>query len=369
MVIEEKDNVSKLIRENDIGKLASKLDISRKTVRCWRRNKEVPSRDNFASIKEYYKGKRHICLWCEENFVPEDITQEFCSSKCIKKYEAWRKDNGDKFGVDSVESNVEEEKVREKETNAKEEIRAGMTLKKIQQIESWNVCPVCGKEFKSAQGVRNHEPPEHPKFDKFDHITKKRIEGIKRGYLDYTRPKELSKLFNLEVHNIRKLLKKEDVYEEGRRSKDYKNDNKKQEKKVCKYCGKEFMGGGNAKYCSERCSRLAQINPHYFTVFYRDHFRCRYCGKTPADGVKLTIDHVYPKSEGGTNQKLNVVTACKECNSHKSSTIWPKERIKEIWWQNKKLQNKAENLNFEEILEEFKNEYPDNSVPILQGGE
>lgn len=56
-----------------------------------------------------------------------------------------------------------------------------------------------------------------------------------------------------------------------------------------------------------------------FKVFNRDNFRCVYCGRGPSDGVKLQVDHVQPVSKGGTNDLLNLVTACSECNLGKGN--------------------------------------------------
>jgi len=138
--------------------------------------------------------------------------------------------------------------------------------------------------------------------------------------------------------------------------------------KKCAYCGETFEGHVTKKYCSEKCQTLNQINPNYYTVFYRDKFRCRYCGKTPADGIKLTIDHVYPKSKNGSNKLFNLVTACQKCNSHKKDTVWNKQMIKEIWWQNKKLQENEPEVSYEEILKEFQQEYPEKTMPNPKGG-
>ena len=44
--------------------------------------------------------------------------------------------------------------------------------------------------------------------------------------------------------------------------------------------------------------------------------RCVYCGKTD---VPLNIDHIIPKSKGGTNRVSNLVLACIECNQKKSN--------------------------------------------------
>lgn len=63
-----------------------------------------------------------------------------------------------------------------------------------------------------------------------------------------------------------------------------------------------------------------------FEVFYRDNFRCQYCGRAAVDGAILEVDHKTPKAEGGTNDKSNLITACWECNSGKSKkllTVFP----------------------------------------------
>jgi hypothetical protein len=53
-----------------------------------------------------------------------------------------------------------------------------------------------------------------------------------------------------------------------------------------------------------------------FEVFKRDSFRCQYCGGTAPD-VLLEIDHVKALADGGTNDILNLATACKSCNAGK----------------------------------------------------
>ena len=56
-------------------------------------------------------------------------------------------------------------------------------------------------------------------------------------------------------------------------------------------------------------------------LMYRDHFSCQYCGvKTNA----LTIDHVIPKSRGGSDNWENVVASCQKCNVKKGNRT-PKE--------------------------------------------
>ena len=55
-----------------------------------------------------------------------------------------------------------------------------------------------------------------------------------------------------------------------------------------------------------------------FEVFKRDKFTCQYCGASAPD-VILQVDHIKPVSKGGTNDIMNVVTACRDCNSGKTN--------------------------------------------------
>jgi hypothetical protein len=55
-----------------------------------------------------------------------------------------------------------------------------------------------------------------------------------------------------------------------------------------------------------------------FEIFKRDDFTCQYCGQRSPD-VVLEVDHITPVSHGGTNDTLNLITACWGCNSGKSS--------------------------------------------------
>ena len=55
-----------------------------------------------------------------------------------------------------------------------------------------------------------------------------------------------------------------------------------------------------------------------FEVFKRDKFTCQYCGES-APNVILEIDHIVPVSKGGGNDIMNLVTACRDCNSGKTN--------------------------------------------------
>jgi 5-methylcytosine-specific restriction endonuclease McrA len=55
-------------------------------------------------------------------------------------------------------------------------------------------------------------------------------------------------------------------------------------------------------------------------VFKRDHWACQYCGRQPG-GEELTIDHVIPRSQGGTSTWENCVLACIACNKRKADRM------------------------------------------------
>jgi 5-methylcytosine-specific restriction endonuclease McrA len=65
----------------------------------------------------------------------------------------------------------------------------------------------------------------------------------------------------------------------------------------------------------ERHWKVAPVNRR--EVFRRDHHTCQYCGSTK----RLTLDHVIPRSKGGTHTWDNVVAACERCNSTKGDRL------------------------------------------------
>lgn len=51
----------------------------------------------------------------------------------------------------------------------------------------------------------------------------------------------------------------------------------------------------------------------------RDGSSCRYCGIHCESEDNLTIEHLIPKSRGGSNHLKNLAITCKACNNHKGS--------------------------------------------------
>lgn len=57
-----------------------------------------------------------------------------------------------------------------------------------------------------------------------------------------------------------------------------------------------------------------------FEILTRDNYTCVYCGRGAFD-VELEVDHVVPKSKGGSNDPVNLATACFDCNRSKSDKL------------------------------------------------
>jgi len=63
--------------------------------------------------------------------------------------------------------------------------------------------------------------------------------------------------------------------------------------------------------------KRAQPQINRLTVFRKDNFCCVYCGSLE----NLTVDHILPKANGGSNALENLQTLCKTCNDLKSDAI------------------------------------------------
>lgn len=55
-------------------------------------------------------------------------------------------------------------------------------------------------------------------------------------------------------------------------------------------------------------------------IYEREDGKCFHCGK-PLKYRKMTLDHYYPKSLGGTGDYFNLVASCKACNKLKRSRV------------------------------------------------
>jgi 5-methylcytosine-specific restriction endonuclease McrA len=59
-------------------------------------------------------------------------------------------------------------------------------------------------------------------------------------------------------------------------------------------------------------------------IYVRDNHQCVYCGSKKS----LTIDHVIPRSKGGLNTWINMVTSCFSCNVKKGDKSLEQSKMK-----------------------------------------
>jgi hypothetical protein len=58
----------------------------------------------------------------------------------------------------------------------------------------------------------------------------------------------------------------------------------------------------------------------WWTVLARDNWTCCSCGRSSKEeGITLEVDHIVPRSKGGSNDMGNLQTLCRKCNIGKSN--------------------------------------------------
>ena len=109
--------------------------------------------------------------------------------------------------------------------------------------------------------------------------------------------------------------------------------------KECIECeGNFFTTNWRKKYCCQKCvddayrkKKSRESKNSNFLIYERDGFRCQYCGLTPQDNIKLSVDHIYPVSKGGSNDAHNLITSCQACNSGKHNKILDRPNLLRYW--------------------------------------
>ena len=70
-----------------------------------------------------------------------------------------------------------------------------------------------------------------------------------------------------------------------------------------------------------RVERGKVSNKMRFSIYKRDGYRCRYCGRTNTF-TDLEIDHIIPIAKGGKSTYDNLQTLCKRCNMQKGDKLY-----------------------------------------------
>jgi len=97
----------------------------------------------------------------------------------------------------------------------------------------------------------------------------------------------------------------------------------------CKECSlqrdrEDWRKKSRKLYISRRRTRKANMSAT-LTILEWEHILdyynhcCAYCGRSEQIAGKLTQDHVYPVSRGGGYTVINIVPACRVCNSQKNA--------------------------------------------------
>jgi len=61
--------------------------------------------------------------------------------------------------------------------------------------------------------------------------------------------------------------------------------------------------------------------------------QCAYCGSEE----NLTLDHIIPRSNGGSDRLTNVLCACKKCNNDKGHQFWSEWFLQQPFFTTEKL--------------------------------
>lgn len=88
-----------------------------------------------------------------------------------------------------------------------------------------------------------------------------------------------------------------------------------------------------------------------FEIFKRDKFQCQYCGRTAPD-VVLQVDHIDPVANGGSNDLINLITSCFDCNQGKKATLLSDDTV--VQKQRKQLELLQERREQLELMIEWK---------------
>lgn len=84
-------------------------------------------------------------------------------------------------------------------------------------------------------------------------------------------------------------------------------------------------------------------------IFARDKNTCQYCGKK-FPRADLNLDHVIPRSQGGSSSWGNVVCSCHQCNRKKGGKTPEQARIKLISLPKRPAWTPPFNVSLQEIM-------------------
>jgi len=291
--------------------------------------KEFNEKKRISKEINNYKPTIFNCLFCSKRVVAGrgDNRRKFCSAKCMKCHEKKRDCEkkheldtyicsrcGKKFGYryKMSKSLCSDECKKKQREEKKERVRLSILLNREL------VCPVCGDEF-----IGNHQAIYCSKN------CSKQAENIRKWNrnhkFDIYTCRQCGKEFNPERGDKHRQFCSDECREEL-----YKTD-WIPEPVECLKCGTVYLPCmPHQKYCSRRCSKLAnkrttgEVNEF---VYEYQGGRCRICGrKTRRDfhynhPLYPNVDHIIPLGKGGSDELENMQLLCRECNLKKRDTL------------------------------------------------
>ena len=97
---------------------------------------------------------------------------------------------------------------------------------------------------------------------------------------------------------------------------------------ACVVCGDQFLSAGiQSRYCSRDCRMVARPRSKWISgsnriaIYLRDDWTCQICRERvdrhadPLSDWYPSLDHIVPRSHGGTDDADNLRTAHRWCNS------------------------------------------------------
>lgn len=132
----------------------------------------------------------------------------------------------------------------------------------------------------------------------------------------------------------------------------------------------EVNGKGHVRLVSlekvtARGERVSIDEKTRYLILQRDNFRCRVCGRSASNQVKLTIDHIIPVDWGGRTEEGNLQTLCEECNRGKKAWVagTPSEAMEDI------MKRETVEGRIEALFENFPNQdLPSSLIQLVSRG-
>ncbi len=129
-------------------------------------------------------------------------------------------------------------------------------------------------------------------------------------------------------------------------------------KKLMKWLPIEAISVENVKFDIQKLKNpeISGIEYQHGTLFKYEvkeyllekfNHTCAYCG---AKNVPLQVEHIVPKSRGGSNRVSNLTISCKRCNSELKKDLTPEQWLEKLKKKKGKQSKKLAN-NFEKAIE------------------